>query len=346
MKSRLQGFFEGLNISANEPTFGGYIVPDLGSFEIKNALVRRKLNNGQEWNHPDKPMPILPTVYPHYSFEHGVPIPKHEDMLEQLRGQDAIGLNLKPAPLPFYPEVERVKALASGNQEKAEALREQHHPPAEPLGFVEEAAASMQLKSKYSPQMFDRLIQLGFSEEMIAKTVTEEIQKDIQKVLENPTAYTRELDTASALENMYESWKTRRAQVNTGLQGATLGSDVQNPNVFGAAGTARENLPMIAKTGAQRMMQEMREPTPSAAAQDMMRLALENPIPSRVKAQVEGMIAHSPEQLAAKAKRAEFARSNRMGEKIADQIAAEDIGLTLKEYKEYKEMHKKGKKGK
>jgi hypothetical protein len=259
MKSRLQGFFEGLNISANEPTFGGYIVPDLGSFEIPSALVRPVLNNGRDWNHPGKPMPRVETLYPQHSFKEGVPIPKHKDMLEELRGQSAIGNNLTPAPLPFYPEDARVKALVEGNQARENALREAHHPPVEPPGFLKQTSEALQMRGKYTPEQFDKLIALGFTEEQIAKAVEEEINKDIKDVLSNPGAYTRELDIASTLDSVYEGWISKRKSTQTGTDGATFGSDIQNLNVYKAAGTLQENVPIVIKTGMQRMMQQQEE---------------------------------------------------------------------------------------
>jgi hypothetical protein len=257
MKARLQGILEGLNVAASEPTFGGYIFPQIEPFEIKNALVRPVLNNGRDWNHPGKRMPCLATVYPKDNFSKGVPLPDRVEQEKLLRGDDMTAIQTYGS-LPFYPEDERVKALAERNQEKEYALREEHHPPEEkePLGFVEEVTKNLQMRSKYSPEQLDQLVALGFTEEAIAKAVEEEVQKDIRTALDNPGFFTKEVDTAVMLERVYEAWTTKRKAVQTNLGGATLGSDVQNPNVYRAAGTLGENRPVQAKTGAMRMMQE------------------------------------------------------------------------------------------
>jgi hypothetical protein len=258
-KSKLHGFLEGLNIASNQPTFGGQIIPDLGSFNIPTALVRHKLNNGQEWNHPAMDLPRLETKFPHYSFDKGVPLTYPKDLMEELRGQASTALNLTPAKLPMYPEDMRIKAKVDRDQGEEYRQTEQHHPAVEPPGFLKEAEEAMRMKPKYTPEQFDRLIQLGFTEEMIAKAVEEELNEDIKNVLKNPSAYTRELDAAASLDKIYETWKIRRDTARTGM-GVSEGTATANPNNYRAAGTYSENiLPMRASTGIARMRMEMAE---------------------------------------------------------------------------------------
>lgn len=258
-KSKLHGFFEGLNISSNQPTFGGQIIPDLGSFNIPTALVRHKLNNGQQWNHPAMDLPRLETKYPCYNFNNGIPVVPPKDLMEELRGQASTSFNLTPAKLPMYPEDMRIKSKVDRDQAEEYRQTEQHHPAVEPPGFLKEAEEAMRMKPKYTPEQFDRLIQLGFTEEMIAKAVEEELNEDIKNVLKNPSAYTRELDAAASLDKIYETWKIRRDTARTGTN-ISQGTAYANPNNYRAAGTYDENiLPMRASTGIARMRMEMAE---------------------------------------------------------------------------------------
>lgn len=290
--SKLHGFFEGLNIASNQPTFGGQIIPDLGSFNIPSALVRHKLNNGQEWNHSAKELPRLETKYPHYSFNNGVPLTYPKDLMEELRGQASTALNLQPATLPKYPEDLRIKALAEHNEEEVYRQTERQHPPVEPPQFLKEAEEAMRMKPKYTPEQFDRLIQLGFTEEMIAKAVEEELNEDIKRVLKNPNAYTRELDTAASLDKVYESWKIRRDTAKTGTN-ISQGTAYANPNNYRAAGTYDENIrPLKITTGLARLRMALTESGKPAMSYTMA--TRETPATASLKAELEKFAAKQP----------------------------------------------------
>lgn len=273
MKSRVHGFFEGLNIAVNEPSFGGYIVPDLGTFKTPQVLVKQQLANGQAWFHKEA-APREDLAQPKYSFKNGAPVVIPEAMKKGLNGLAAFNA-MPPPPEPYYPEDERVKALAAGNQDRAYYEFEKHHPPVEPLGFVDEAVQNLQLKSKYSPETFDRLVQLGFSEDDIAKAVQDEVMKDIRAVLDNPRAYTSQIDSAAALETMYEKWKTARTAPRSNQ---ATGGGTTNPNNFRAAGTLGENRPLLAKTGAQRIRIESQKGTLSPMNQMLMKEAMKQKV--------------------------------------------------------------------
>lgn len=255
MKSRLYGFLEGFNKAAGEPQWGGYGNPDLGQFECANVLVKPQLANGQTWMGERKKMPREKLEgMPEYDSKEGVPTLPRPQRLKLLQGQNQYEV-LRPADKPFYPEVNRIKAYVEATQDKEFGMRGMNEVK-EPLRFVQEATEAMQLRSRFSPEQFDRLIALGFSEEDISKAIEESMRKDVMKALENPKAYTRELDLASSIELMYNTWNTSRLNQNTNT---STGGGTANPNTFRAGGTAQENIPVRAKSGAMRMRRDMKE---------------------------------------------------------------------------------------
>lgn len=173
--------------------------------QVTQVTIQKKLSNGLVWNHKgDMPLSTMdkyPKLDPTKTWRH----------LSQ--GTGSYGAEFKASNpetitsfgiLPSYPEEEAMRmALNARPKIMAEAVSAREEYPKAPA--PEFKAGAGKIGTKFSPEKIQQLVDMGIPEELIGKTIEEELKKDLMSYLNNP-GLLAEVQTTEAIQNVYEKY--------------------------------------------------------------------------------------------------------------------------------------------
>jgi hypothetical protein len=200
--------------------------------QVTQVTIQKKLSNGLVWAHPGKDLPLTTMdTYPK--------LDPSKTWRKLSQGTGSFGSEFKASNpetitsfgiMPTYPEEEAMRmALNARPRIMAMEVGAREEYPKAPAPEFKVGAG--RIGTKFSPEKIQQLVDMGIPEELIGKTIEEELKKDLMSYLNNP-ALLAEVQTTEAIQNIYEKFVANRVmKTGENAPGGAPGSGSQNIGV-------------------------------------------------------------------------------------------------------------------